>query len=149
MMAGVAMVPSLRRLSAGLLAASLALLQGCATVFIRGILQDAAGEPIGGASIRLTSVASGKLVAEGVTNTSGCFNLHQFPPDEGRQFRLDITRAGYKAASYMFELSQNPVLQGTLAPDPSEKESVLVRLTRGQTYGTWQLVCDPPNPTGN
>jgi len=143
------MVPPFRRLAIALLAGIQVLFPACATVFTRGILQDAAGEPIGGASVRVVSVASGKLVVEAVSDTSGCFNLHQFPPDSGRQFRLDIARAGYKPASYTFDMAQSPVLQGTLAPDAAEKQSVLVLLTRGQVYGTWQLVCAPPNPTGN
>jgi hypothetical protein len=149
MMGGAAMVASLRRSAVVVLASSLVLLPACATVFTRGILRDAAGEPVGGASVRVTSVASGKLVAQGVTNTSGCFNLHQFPPDSGREFRLDITRAGYKPVSYTFDLSQSPVLLGTLAPDASKKQSMLVLLTHGQIFGTWQLECDPPNPAGN
>jgi len=147
-MGRVAMRPSLRWRAAVLLGASLGLLSGCATVFTRGIVHDAAGEPIGNASVRVTSVESGKLVAEAVTDTSGCFNLHQFPPDSGRHFRLDVSLQGYKRVSFAFAL-ESPVLEGTLAAGSSSKESVLQPLTREQAYGRWELICAPPSPVGN
>jgi hypothetical protein len=148
MMAGVAMVPTLRRLPAPLLAASLVLLPACTTVYTRGILLDAAGEPVGGVSVRVTSVPSGKLVAVAVTDTSGCFNLHQFPPDQGRQFRIDVGLGGYKPASFTFG-KYDVVVEGTLAAESSSKESVLVPLTHGQIYGRWEATCAPPYPVGN
>lgn len=148
MMGGVAMDLSLRRPRAVLLAASLALLPACATVYTRGILRDAAGEPVGNVWVRVTSVPSGKLVAEAVTDTSGCFTLHRFPPDEGRQFRIDVSLGGYKPASFMFG-RYDAVVEGTLAAESSGKESVLVPLTHGQIYGRWEATCAPPYPVGN
>jgi Carboxypeptidase regulatory-like domain len=148
MMARVAMVPWSRRLAVALLAASLVLLPACETVFTRGILLDAAGQPVGGASVRVTAVESGKLVAEAQSDTSGCFNLHQFPPDDGRRFLLDVSLAGYKPVSFTFDLHAL-VVEGTLAADSSSKESTLVRLTNGQIYGRWEQTCAPPSPVGN
>ena len=145
---GSPMRPFLRRHAAALLVASLGLLPACATVYTRGILRDAAGEPVGGVWVRVTSVPSGQLVAEAVTDTSGCFNLHRFPPDEGRRFRIDVSLGGYKPASFTFDL-HDVVVEGTLASESSKKESVLVRLTHGQIYGRWEATCAPPYPPGN
>ena len=138
----------LRRPAVMLLASSLALLPACATVYTRGILRDAAGEPLGAASVRVTSVDSGKLVAEALTDTSGCFNLHRFPPDEGRRFRLDVDLRGYKPVSLTFGL-HDVVVEGRLAAESSGQESVLVPLTNGQIYGRWEATCAPPYPVGN
>ena len=142
------MRPSLPRPSVVFLAASLVLLPACATVYTRGILRDAAGEPVGGVSVRVISVPSGQLVAEAVTDTSGCFNLHRFPPDEGRRFRIDVSLGGYKPASFTFD-RYDAVVEGALAAESSSRESVLAPLTRSQIYGRWEATCAPPYPVGN
>lgn len=121
----------------------------CATVYTRGVVRNKAGEPIGNASVRVTSVESGQLVIAAVTDAAGCFILHRFPPDRrNRHFRLDVRMPGYKPASFLFDL-QSPILLGTLAPESSTRQSLLEPLTNEQAYGEWELVCAPPNPTGD
>jgi len=142
------MSPVFRLRAVLFLGVSLALLPACATVYTRGILLDSAGRPLGNASVRVTAVESGKLVAEVRSDTSGCFNLHQFPPDSGRRFRLDVSLAGYKPVSFDFGL-KSVVVEGTLATASSGKESAFVELTNGQIYGRWEATCAPPYPTGN
>ena len=140
----------LKRFAAPFLVLALAWLSAsCATVFTRGVVRDPAGQPIGNASVRVTSVESGKLVMATVTDAAGCFNLHEFPPERGsRHFRLDISVAGSKPVSLLFNL-QTPVLEGTLATESSAGESRLTPLTNEQAYARWELICAPPSPVGN
>ena len=83
-----------------------------------------------------------------MTDSAGCFILHEFARGGERRFRLDVGAPGYKPAAFGFDL-QAPVLLGTLQAESAARSSLLLPLTNRQSYGQWELVCAPPIPTGN
>jgi hypothetical protein len=122
--------------------------QGCATVFVRGVVRDAAGEPVGNASLQITSAQTGKLLAAGVTDGGGCFHLLVRAPEGEKSFALDASAPGYKPATYTMDLESHIVLTN-LAAISSGQPSRIRRLSYEESYGVWELICQPPSPIGN
>ena len=119
---------------------------GCATIYTRGLVEDAAGAPLGGASVRL-SATTGEAVAAAATDGHGCFFLQRSAPKGQRRFTLEIAAPGFKAARLEVPL-EPPILVGTLAPDPSAAESGIRPTTSAERAQKWEPRCIPLYPGG-
>jgi hypothetical protein len=114
---------------------------GCGTVYTRGLVEDAAGAPLGGASVRL-SRADGEAVAAASTDAHGCFFLQRSAPKGQRRFRLEIGAPGFKAARREVPL-QPPVLLATLVDDSAPGESGIRETTATERAEKWDPRCIP------
>lgn len=128
-----------RRLALTLLAALPAL--RCATVSSRGLVEDGAGTPVGGARVRLLR-AGGETVASAVTDAHGCFFLQRTAPRGEKRFTLEIGAPSYRPARLDVPL-QPPVLLATLAPDSSSGESRIRATTASERSEKWEPRCIP------
>lgn len=121
---------------------------GCATVFARGVVRDAVGEPLGNASVQITSPRTGQVLAAGVTDAGGCFHLLVAAPQGERRFALEASEPGYKSVTFTMGFD-NPILLTTLAAVLSGQPSRIRRLSYEESYEQWELTCAPPSPVGN
>lgn len=133
-----------RRLGLTLLASLPAL--RCATIYSRGLVEDGAGAPVGGADVRLLR-AGGETVASAVTDDHGCFFLQRTAPRGERRFTLEIGAASYRPARLDVPL-QPPVLLATLVADSSSGESRIRSTTAAERSGKWEPRCIPLFPGG-
>ena len=133
-----------RRLGLTLLASLPAL--RCATIYSRGLVEDGAGTPVGGARVRLLR-AGGETVASAVTAARGCFFLQRTAPRGERRFTLEIGAASYRPARLDVPL-QPPVLLANLVADSSSGESRIRSTTAAERSGKWEPRCIPLFPGG-
>jgi hypothetical protein len=134
--------------SGGRLALALVVLPAlrCATIYSRGIVEDGARAPVGGASVRLLGPGGG-TVASAITDAHGCFFLQQTAPRGEKRFILEIGADRYKAARLDVPL-QPPILLATLAPDSSDGESRIRSMTASERSDEWERQCIPLFPGG-
>ena len=118
----------------------------CGTLYTRGLVEDAAGAPLGGASVRL-SATTGEAVAVASTDGHGCFFLQRSAPKGERRFQLEIAAPGFKAARLEVPL-EPPILLATLAPDSSAAESRIRATTSAERAEKWDPRCIPLYPGG-
>ncbi|HWZ86649.1 MAG TPA: carboxypeptidase-like regulatory domain-containing protein, partial [Thermoanaerobaculia bacterium] len=129
------------------LCATAALLSGCATVWSRGVVQDAGGASIQSASIRVVQAGSSKPAAVIPVDRNGCFMVGPFVAHGEHRFELEVSAPGYKPATFEFDL-QTPVLFGTLVPASAGESSEIRPATATEREGTWAPLCIPPMPPG-
>ena len=132
-----------RRLALALLA--LPVLR-CATVYSRGVVEDAGGAPVPLASVRLVG-AGDRTVATTVTDANGCFFLQKTAPKDEKRFTLEIVAAGYRSARLDVPL-QPPILLATLAASSSPEESRIRSTTAAERSERWEPRCIPFFPGG-
>jgi hypothetical protein len=113
----------------------------CGTVDTRGLVEDAAGAPLGGASVRLSG-ADGEAVAAASTDAHGCFFLQRSAPKGEHRLRLEIAAPGFKPARRDVPL-QPPVLLATLVDDSAPGESRIRETTASERAERWDPRCVP------
>jgi hypothetical protein len=134
-------------LKIGWMIAAAVALTGCATVWSRGIVQDARGESLPNAMARVVDKKGDNPVATTLTNFNGCFMLGPFVAPQSRDFELEIGAPGYKTATFAFDL-QTPILFVRLLPDSSEAASDIHPATYSERTGKYEPLCVPPLPPG-
>ena len=130
----------------GLFAAAL-VWNGCTAVWVRGIVQDSAGQSISGASIRLLGAGDAKPVATRTADRNGCFMVEPFAPRGQLRFTLEISAPGFKPAAYDFELG-TPIFYAALAPSPSDAPSEIRPANLSEREDTWMPLCIDTAPLG-
>ena len=130
-----------RRRAAPIVALAFLPALGCATAYTRGIVEDAGGAAVPGASVRLVG-AGDRPVDTSLTDAHGCFFLQRTAPKGERRFTLEIGAEGYKSARLEVVL-QPPILLATLATASSDGQSRIRPTTAGQRSEKWEPACIP------
>ena len=118
-----------------------AVAMGCATIYSRGIVEGAAGDPVPGAEIRLAT-SGGRTVTATRTDANGCFFIQKTAPKHERRFTLEVGADGYRLARTEIGLTP-PILLVTLVPASAEGESRLRETTAAERSEKWEPRCIP------
>lgn len=118
----------------------------CATIYSRGLVEDAAGAPVPGASVRMIG-AGGGTVAAAITDAHGCFFLQRAARGDERRFTLEIAAPGFKTARLDVP-REPPILLAALAPDSSAEDGGIRATTTSERAEKWEPRCIPLFPGG-
>jgi hypothetical protein len=111
----------------------------------RGRVIDAAGQPVQGATLRLTkdgapapAGASWSSDIPGVTNGSGCIDFGGgIGPLQQYGWQLLVSKPGYKPATTHLETIHDSVVSVTLARESSLEESSIRHVSEGEGGGCY------------
>jgi len=136
-----ALAAGLGALLAGALSAS-----GCAAIYARGLVADAHGQPIGGATVRVVD-ARGDVVASTSTDVNGCFLFNPRAPGGERQFTLEIGAPAFRSARFPITLSP-PIVLAALVPDGAAAPSAIRPATTEERADVYNRTCVPASSPG-
>lgn len=137
--------------------ASLVFAQGGATGAISGVVQDASGAVLAGAQVNITSEATGEVIRQTTTDSSGAFTASLLPVGT---YAVIVTAKGFPNTKYpgvVVRITETTRMTATLKPATvqevvdvqSQVEQVNTSdATTGQSLGT-QTINDLPLATRN
>ncbi len=123
-------------------------LSGCATAWARGVVRDAEGQPIPGATIVLSAAGATAASSTGVSEASGCFNILASARKEQETFVLTVRAAGYKDLSVSFPRRERLTATLMLLAEGSAGGSVLTRVPASEERRAYEEPCIPPAVPG-
>jgi hypothetical protein len=127
-----------------LLLALAILLDGCRSIWVRGVIQTADEHPIANASVTARSAEPGTHVVAGASETNGCFDLfHAIGRNENGYF-LEVDSPGYKPVRVALAIHVENLLLVTLEPIASPQPSQATPIS----YGARALRYGPCEPAG-
>lgn len=129
------------------LVAAVALAPACATIFTRGQVEDASGDPVGGADVRILDEAGSALLARDRTDSHGCFFFSLRAPKGQPRFTIEVDAAGFRPARRDFA-RETDLLIAVLAPTAAAGESQVRVATSSERLDRWVPNCVPPMPPG-
>ncbi|HTY40973.1 MAG TPA: carboxypeptidase-like regulatory domain-containing protein [Thermoanaerobaculia bacterium] len=130
--------------AAALLAGALS--SGCAAIYARGLVANAQGQPIGGATVRVVD-PRGAVVAATSTDAHGCFLFNPRAPGGERHFTLEVGAPEFQTARFPISLSP-PILLAALVQDGAAATSAIRPATTQERAGVYTPTCVPASSPG-
>jgi uncharacterized protein YceK len=120
-----------------------ALLQGCASVSVHGVIRSPGGTPVADASITLTEPETGKVTARAAVDLRGCFTVYEPVKSGDRPYVLHVLAPGFKPFELAVRINETPLVLVTLAHDTSPDASAARPIAFRERYATYDDACAP------
>jgi Carboxypeptidase regulatory-like domain len=121
---------------------------GCSSIFTRGQVLDAQGNPLGGAVVRVFDATGTTALSLDRTDSHGCFLISVRAPKGQRRYTLDVEASGFRPARQDFSLGDD-LLIAALAPASSPEPSGIHVATYSERTDRWIPDCAPPMTMGS
>ena len=137
------MVKKLTKIGKMLLLVLVALVAGCRSVWVKGVIQTADEQPIANASVTLHS---GEPAGHSLADTSepnGCFDLFETIARHQDGYILVVDSPGYKPLRIAVAVRLENLLLVTLEPTASSKPSEARPIRSAERYLRYGVPCEP------
>ena len=137
------MVKKLTKIGKMLLLVLVALVAGCRSVWVKGVIQTADEQPIANASVTLHS---GEPAGHSLADTSepnGCFDLFETIARHQDGYILVVDSPGYKPLRIAVAVRLENLLLVTLEPTASSKPSEARPIRSVERYLRYGVPCEP------
>jgi len=136
-------VKKLTKIGKMLLLVLVALVAGCRSVWVKGVIQTADEQPIANASVTLHS---GEPAGHSLADTSepnGCFDLFETIARHQDGYILVVDSPGYKPLRIAVAVRLENLLLVTLEPTASSKPSEARPIRSAERYLRYGVPCEP------